>query len=361
MKIKNVGIFLISALLILPLCGICNGKKNLKYFKANNPYFQYTGRIDFSNPLSPKLWMPGIYIKARFEGTYCSIIVNDEMLNGSYHNYIEVVIDNNKPVRIRISSKQDTIQVASGLKNANHSILICKDTESGIGYLAFIGMQCKALLPPLPKPKHKIEFIGNSITCGFGNDTSIFSCGKGQWYDHENAYESYASITARILHAQWYLSSVSGIGMIHSCCNITILMPEVFDKIDMRDNKIRWNFKRYQPDLVVICLGQNDGVQDSVAFCSGYVNFVKKLRSFYPNAKILCLSSPMADSVLNPVLHRYLDGIVKAFHQSGDKNVHRYFFSKRYDHGCYGGHPDIVEDHEMAKELSAYIRHMMHW
>jgi Carbohydrate esterase 2 N-terminal/GDSL-like Lipase/Acylhydrolase family len=360
MKRVNLAILLLGVLLTLPLFGISNGKNELKFFKANNPDFQYTGRIDFSNPAQPRLWMPGIYIQARFRGTSCSIVVNDEMLYGTSHNYIEVVIDNGKPERIATHGQNDTMLVASHLKAGDHSILICKDTESGIGYLDFLGMQCAELLTPFPKPTHKIEFIGNSITCGFGNDTSVYPCGKGQWYDQENAYESYAPVTARVLHAQWYLSSVSGIGMIHSCCNMKILMPEVFDKIDMRDNKIPWDFKRYRPDLVTICLGQNDGVQDSVAFCSAYVNFIKILRSYYPNATILCLSSPMADSVLNPVLHRYLDGIVNALHNSGDKNVYRYFFSKRYDHGCID-HPDIAEDYEMAKELVPYIRHLMHW
>jgi Carbohydrate esterase 2 N-terminal/GDSL-like Lipase/Acylhydrolase family len=360
MKNRTIIHFLIGALLLFPTAGIASGKNDLIFFKPDNPYFQYTGRVDFSNPVQPKFWMPGIYIQARFKGVSCKIVLTDEMLGGDNHNYIEVVIDNGKAFRIPTKGERDTIQVASGLSEGAHSITICKDTESGIGYLVFLGMECEALLPPAPKPERKIEFIGNSITCGFGNDQSVFPCDKGHWFDQENAYESYAPITARDLNAQWVLSSVSGIGMIHSCCNMSILMPEVFDKVDMRDNKIDWDFSGYEPDLVTICLGQNDGVQDSVAFCSAYVRFIEIVRSHYLHAKILCLSSPMADSVLNPVLHRYLDGIVSAIHRKGDNNVNRYFFSKRYDHGCYS-HPDISEDHEMAKELVPFIRNLMGW
>jgi lysophospholipase L1-like esterase len=48
-------------------------------------------------------------------------------------------------------------------------------------------------------------------------------------------------------------------------------MPQVFDKVNMRIDSIPWDFKQYTPDVVTITLGQNDGIQDSVAFCSDYV------------------------------------------------------------------------------------------
>lgn len=77
---------------------------------------------------------------------------------------------------------------------------------------------------------------------------------------------SYGPVTARMLDAQWMLSSVSGIGLMHSCCDMDIVMPDVYDKLNMRENKYRWNFAHYQPDVVTVALGQNDGIQDSAAF-----------------------------------------------------------------------------------------------
>ncbi|MEZ4931043.1 MAG: hypothetical protein R2788_02790 [Saprospiraceae bacterium] len=46
-----------------------------------------------------------------------------------------------------------------------------------------------------------------------------------------------------------------------------VVMPPVFDNVDMRYDSIEWDFSKYQPDVLTICLGQNDGVQDSTAFC----------------------------------------------------------------------------------------------
>lgn len=141
---------------------------SLQLFAADNPRFQYTGRIDFSNPALPRYWMPGIYVKAKFTGTSCIVLINDEMPWANTHNYIEIVVDDNKPVRLQLKEKHNEIEAASGLSNGEHTIVICKNTEAGTGYIEFEGLKCLALKKLPAKPKHKIEFIGNSITCEIG-------------------------------------------------------------------------------------------------------------------------------------------------------------------------------------------------
>jgi len=360
---KNLFFFSLLTLSVLDSVANRHVQKNTagasSFFEADNPAFQYTGRIDFSNPKKPRFWQPGVYITANFTGSSCMVIINDEVLWGNSHNYIEIVIDN-KPVRLKMTGKTDTIMAAQGLPEGPHTLLICKDTEAGIGYLEFAGISCEGLLPASPKPLRKIEFIGNSITCGSGMDFSAFPCGKGTWYDQHNAYLSYGPVTARALHAQWSLSSVSGIGLMHSCCNMTVVMPPVFDKINMRTDTIAWDFSQYQPDVVTVCLGQNDGVQDSVIFCSRYIQFVKNIRGHYPAAQIICLTSPMGDEYLTGVLKNYLTAVVDDLNSSGDKKVTKYFFSRQYHRGC-GGHPDMEDHQQIAKELTAAIKKSMHW
>ncbi len=323
------------------------------FYKADNSLIQYYGRIQKTNMGLPRFWPPGVYIKAKFKGDKFIFFLTDQVLYGNVHNYIEVIIDG-KPYRFQTKFAANKITL-HGLSKSAHSITICKDTESGNGYLEFAGMECKKLLPLPPKPSEKIEFIGNSITCGFGDDPSEIACGKGQWYDEHNAYMAYGPLTARALNAQWELTSVSGIGMIHSCCGMKILMPQVYDKIDLRDDSIPYDFNDYVPDLVTICLGQNDGIQDSTAFCSTYVDFVKTIRSKYANAKILLLSSPMADAKLRAVLKNYLTSIDDYFHAHRDKNIYKYFFEKQYNHGC-ASHPDLKEHREIANLLIGFIK-----
>ncbi|SFF01273.1 GDSL-like Lipase/Acylhydrolase family protein [Chitinophaga sp. CF118] len=327
------------------------------FFKADHPYIQYTGRTDISQPDAPRFWQPGVYIRIKFKGRYCNIIIDDEVRYGKEHNYLAIQVDNLPVKRLQTTGAHNIINAADDLSNSEHILTICKNTEAAIGYLKFIGVQCSAILPLPAKPSRKIEFIGNSITCGTGSDQSVVPCEKGVWYDQHNAWMSYGPTTARALKAQWHLSSVSGIGLTRSCCDMNITMPQVFDKIDMRTAELNWDFKRYQPDVVTVCLGQNDGKQDSVIYCKAYLQFIDTLRKEYPKATIICLSSPMADADLTAVMQRYLKAIVTTAH---DKNVYRYFFSKRYHHGC-GDHPDLEEHKQIAAELTAYIGKIKKW
>src|SRR5690606_1177863 len=306
-----------------------------------------------------RFWAPGVYIKARFEGTSCEILLNDELLYGNSHNYISIIVDDMPPVRLQLKDKNNVIRAAENLKDTIHTLLIVKATEAGIGYLEFEGIRCKKLLPLASKAERKIEFIGNSITCGMGSDGSI-PCGSGEWYDQHNAYLSYGPLTARSLNAEWILSAVSGIGMVHSCCGMKITMPQVFDKVNMRQDTIEWDFNAYQPDVVTVCLGQNDGKQDSTLFCSTYVGFLKRLRAYYPSASIVCLTSPMADETLQAVLKKYLTAVVKAVRNDGDHNVFSYFFIKKYEQGC-DYHPNLSEHREIAAELTGYIKKIKKW
>ncbi len=332
----------------------------LTLFTADNPLFQYVGRIDFRDVKKPRFWSPGVYIKAKFTGTTCELVMNDQELWGKNHNYIEIQIDGAKPFKIQTTGKSNTITVAKDLQPGFHTILICKNTESNIGYLEFVGLKCESLLPLPPKPARKIEFIGNSITCGTGMDQTVVPCGKGVWQDQHNAYLSYGPTVARALNAQWVLSAVSGIGLIHSCCGMNIVMPPVFDKIDLRGDSVKWDFNNYQPDVVTVTLGQNDGIQDSVKFCSAYVNFIKQLRGYYPKAQLILLTSPMGDQQLTAVLKNYLSGVKYAIKKQGDKKVDTYFYSKQFHHGC-DSHPDMAEHQEMAKELGSFIKKKMKW
>jgi lysophospholipase L1-like esterase len=332
----------------------------LKLFKADNANIQYVGRMDFTSPQMPRIWAPGVYILAKFKGSDCQVLINDEAW-GNNHNYLEIVIDGKNPYRIKLTEKINEISIPGGLSDGEHTILICKDTESNIGYIDFVGFKCENLLSLPAKPKRKIEYFGDSITSGTGMDLSVIPCGKGQWYDEHNAYMSYGALTSRNLDAQWQLTALAGVGLVHSCCNMNVVMPQIFDKVFLAKDTINWNFSVYRPDVVTICLGQNDGPkQDSAFFCNTYVNFVKALREHYPQADIICLSSPMGDKTLTTVMQKYLTGITAYFNKNGDKKVYKYFFSRQYHNGC-GGHPDLDEHKLIAGELTAYIKQLKGW
>lgn len=328
-------------------------------YKASHSLIRYTGRIDNTNPGGPVMWAPGAYIDLSFDGTYCVMKMNDEVKYGKSHNYIIVQIDDEKPFRLQLKEKENTITLASNLKDGKHRVIICKSTEAEIGWIQPVAFIVKKMIRPVKKPKRKIEFIGDSITCGMGNDESSHTCGKGEWYDQNNAWMAYGPLTARNLNARWHLSSISGIGLIHSCCNKTTVMPPLFKKLSLSADSINWDFKLYQPDLVTVCLGQNDGIQDSTKFCTAYVDFMQSLRSYYPKATLVMLTSPMAGKELNATLQRYILAIENALKKK-DKKTDHYFFKQQYIKGC-SSHPSGADHLQMAEELTAFLKQKMRW
>jgi hypothetical protein len=178
--------------------------------------------------------------------------------------------------------------------------------------------------------------------------------------DQHNAYMSYGPNTSRNLDAQWQLTAVAGIGLVHSCCDMKVTMPGVYDKVSLVNNAINWDFKKYQPDVITICLGQNDGAVDSALFCSTYVKLIDILRKYSPKADIICLTSPMADAKLTVILKRNLSAIADYMSARGDKKVSKYYFSKQYHNGC-GDHPDMDEHRQIADELTDYIKQLENW
>ena len=324
-----------------------------QFYLPTHNAIRYMGRVDFSNSLRPAFWQPGVSIEWAFSGDSCGIIIEDEIKWGTNHNYIELVLDGSAK-RIQLHKNKDTIWVKANTTSKWHQVLICKNTEANIGALFFTGILSNKIRATASKYASKIECIGNSITCGTGSDQSAIPCGKGSWHDQHNAFMSYGMLLGRKLNAQVHLSSVSGIGLMRSCCNLPVTMPDVFDKINMSENKISWSFDNYQPDVVTICLGQNDGIQDSAFFIAHYIQFLKGLRNKYPKAKFVCLSSPMADVALKSFMVTSIKSIVAQSRSGGDKNVSYYFFTKQYHAGC-DGHPSLEEHEAIAKELAQYL------
>lgn len=358
---RTTYIFIVLLVAVGNSCHAMAKEDSLRRFNADHPFIQYTGRIDFNDPLLPRFWQPGVYITVRFAGPHCEIILNDEVRWGKNYNYLQVTLDG-RTWRLQTSGKRDTIRVKADDADRDriHTLIICKNTEGNTGYLELAGIRCSELMRPPTPPMRKIEFIGNSITCGTGSDVAEIPCGKGEWHDQHNAWLSYGPLAARTVNAQYHLSSVSGIGLMHSCCGMNVLMPQVFDKIDMYNDTIRWDFKHYEPDVVTVCLGQNDGIQEKSLFIEKYISFIRQLRKVYPGATIVCTTSPMADAALRSFMKPVLSEIVSLTRKSGDSSVYAYFFSKQYNRGC-DGHPDLAEHALIAGELSAFIKQVMNW
>jgi hypothetical protein len=216
--------------------------------------------------------------------------------------------------------------------------------------------------------KRKIEFYGNSITCGYGiEDTNGNNSGLGYY---ENNFLSYAALTARHFDAQYHCISKSGIGIMLSW--FPQIMPELYDRLDPFDSLSKWDFTKYSPDIVVINLFQNDswlvkrheleqfknrfGTQEpnEEFIVTSYKNFVTSIRNKYPNSKIICALGNMDATKDGSLWPGYIQ---KSVEQLNDSAIFTHFF--KYKNTT--GHPSISEQKEMAESLIQFINKNIVW
>lgn len=219
-----------------------------------------------------------------------------------------VFVDGKPVVKKVIDSEKERFVIVDEAESVQKKVKIIKLSEAAFSIVKIYPVQTddEASVVPIKQEGYKIEFIGDSITCGYGVDdaniNSLFSAAA------ENAMKSYAYLTARLLNAQYSMFSASGYGIISGYTdNGEINLPErippyyesygfSYSSIDgVRPHEMKWDFGRYVPDLIVINLGTNDN-----SYCKGsdklksefedaYLQFLKCVRKNNPDSEILCV------------------------------------------------------------------------
>jgi lysophospholipase L1-like esterase len=358
----------VALTLMLFSCSISD-KKNMMYL-PDNPAIRYCGRIDFIDPLKPRLSNAGAFFSFTIKGNSCSILLENQYEEPN-HNYISIAIDGKYTGRIKIEKGIKKYSIAENLETGKHLILVCKATESFIGYIELLGIQCRKILISEPLPSRKIEFIGNSITSGAEMDTTFFTCDSGVWHDRHNAYMAYGPVVSRALNAQWVLSSISGMGLTRNWNNEGPGVPSFYDNLYLDADSTKPWANDYDPDLVTICLGTNDispgdgsydrKPLDSTNFVNAYVQFLAHLRSRYPNSTLCLINGPVFGEADREKFRNYLESTVSTYKKlTSDQRIFSFTYSNTYGKGC-SGHPNLEEHQMMAEELIPFLKEIMNW
>ena len=358
-----------SAIVTVPLKGTV--------IKPSNPDIVYTGRISFTNPDRPAWNYPGVQIMAAFEGTSLRMIAKPRS------GYFMAQIDQAEPFKVAFRGERDSVvTLATALPEGRHLVRLMYVIEGYEFFPEFWGFvldEGRQLVKAPLLPSRKIEFIGNSITCGYGNE----GLKKEEGFDYatENHYYSYASITARNLQAQHWVVARSGIGAYRNydgpkTGNPDSNMPVQYEytgyawKPELRKEPTflqeKWDFNRYQPDVVCINLGTNDlstPNYDLSLLKQGYQKLLKMVRQHNPKAKIVFLTGSMLYNQELQIAKQLLDEVTTEAHKAGDKEVYRFDMAPINGNKYYGNdwHPNIYQDEKMANELTPYLRQLMNW
>jgi len=336
-------------------------KKEAQLHKAQSPEFKFLGRTEIQNDSTINLISPAACVEILFTGDTCAFLLKN--IGYTPYNLISVELDGEYLGRIQVfndSLQIFSIKVKSGMEQ--HHLLLVKSTEAANGAINFGGIICESLIPMKSIEGPRIEFIGNSITCAMGADTTI-PCHTGEWYDQHNAYFSYARLVATNLNAEYMLSSVSGIGMYRNWNDEGPVMPQVYTNTYLfTDSTKKWDFNQFTPDIVSIALGTND-LSDgdgkkyrapfSVdSFSMAYIKFANTLYEKYPNVKLTFLTSPMLSGQKDSLLNISLQKVKDHFR---DKKIEIFRISGITPHGC-DYHPLISEQKMMADTLTPFFK-----
>lgn len=354
-------------------------------YAADDPNLQFVGRMDFTadpDAQGPLYAHSGGTVRFRCNCTGVDVAFQDLGEGGDEHtNWVNVIVDGEEAAKVELQpGKKALLRGAHNLKPGEHTVELVKRTEPYAGRIQFLGISLQGVLlePPAP-PEKKLEVIGDSITCGYGNEVRIYAPNytepnTGYHSKNEDISKAYGSLLARRFNAELVTTCISGTGVYRNIDGKTDTdktFPGLYPLIFPDDPKSTWEPSRYLPDLIIINLGNNDfnvttdedplpSAPPADEFTAAYAAFLRRLRELYPNAKIIASVGPMMNDNY-PAGRKHWTKmqawVSAAVATVGDPNI-LYFHYTPIAGDPYGEdwHPTAESHQAMADEISTFIQ-----
>ncbi|MCD7891885.1 MAG: GDSL-type esterase/lipase family protein [Ruminococcus sp.] len=342
----------------------------MKKFVLNELNTKQIGRTFISGEVL-KLIMSASGCEFRFTGRKLKIAIGcDEGCPHELLPRVAVLVDGKIVVKKVISSCRESFTVFRSSKIRTVSVRIIKLSEAAFAAANVFPVvtEYDEFIEPTCEKSLKIEFIGDSITCGYGVDDSnvdgIFSTCA------ENAMKSFAYLTAELLDADYSMFSASGYGVISGCThdgmqNFPERIPPFYESLGFSKfavdgyvlpQNILWDFSKFVPDAVVINLGTNDHTYcldnplHRQEFEDGYLDFLRTVRRCNPHVELFCMLG-----IMKTALFPQVQNACRRFAaETGDRKIHTLEFE------CQDGtlgftmnwHPS-EDTHRLAAERAA--------
>ncbi len=317
-----------------------------------------------------------------FTGRHCEVTVagDSNTRPGDRANAARIAIEVNgkRVVDDLIDLQEKTYPVVNSNREETWEIHILKLSETAMSTFGIKSVAVDAAsIQPVPFSDRFIEFVGDSITCGYGVDepdpSHSFTTAT------EDVTKAYAYRTAQALNADYSMVSISGYGIISGYTAdgrekvISQLLPDFYPKFgfsygtyqNQSPSDLSWDFTLRQPDLIVINLGTNDDsytLDDPLRqreFAAAYTAFLKTVRTCNPGAKILCTLGIMRDR-LCPWVEKAVSDYTS---ETGDGNIVCLRFAVQNPEDGYSAdwHPSPATHEKAARYLTEAIRRIMGW
>ncbi len=331
---------------------------------------QYMGRFAFDGADEARFGFPGVRVRFMYRGPAPTIRLGA----GSATCAFNLSVNGWEPVVIRLPEGRSELPLPSGAApEGGWLVELTRRNESWQGVASFFGLELPVgceLLPAPALPERRLMFIGDSITCGEAIDR--FPPELDNTSRMSNAPRSYGYLLARELDAQVHLVSYGGRGVLRDWQGRTDVpnAREFLQRALPDDAEAVWDHSQYQPDAIVINLGQNDlnsGPIDEPVFTEAFAKLFADLRAAYPRAAVLFTESPMRDE--DPATEdgqkrlfqrRCLRTVIEAAHQAGDRSVD-FAPLHQYPGTPTNAHPVAFQHEQMAQELLGPLKRLTGW
>ena len=285
-----------------------------------------------------------------------------------------VLVDGDTVIDRCMKEREETVAVFESGNPWGAEIRFRKLSECTQSILAIREIRTDGKIVPLEGKGTKIEFIGDSVTCGYGvegkNELESFTTAT------ENAGKSYAGLVTDWLGLDSMLTCFSGHGIVSGYTddpekrNISELAPPYYEVAGRnsfalpsgrRPEDIPWDFSSWQPEKVLINLGTND-----LSWCTDreprkdmfrkqYKEFLKTVRKNNPGAMILCVLGIMGTG-LNETM---VQAVNEYRMENGDTRIHSMTLQEqdaaRYGYGS-DYHPNEKVQQRLAEKIEAFIQ-----
>lgn len=313
-----------------------------------------------------------------FKGTHLSAELwtdwtLDEPWKEMFQPWTAVFVNGESEPRKRFPVKEGTNSYVLYESDSDEEVVIrfVKLSEAAFSKLGIVSFSADGEMRPAEPKARRMEFIGDSITCGFGIESK--STDDSFLTAEENSDITYAALTSKAFGADFNLISWSTIGVWSSDTkddtrNGGWVMPMLYDCADMGiegtlglNEHIPWDFGSFVPDVVVVNLGTNDasytkGIPErQEEFSTAYRDFISDVRKKNPDSYIVCALGMMG-AELFPAIEKAVSGLSdgKIFALELDGQLEA-------DGIGSGGHPNAVTHKKAAEKLIGKISEITGW